>query len=291
MPKKAHGLGRGLDALLPEDESQDLTGVQMIDIGRIDPNLDQPRKAFSQESISLLAQSISVQGILQPILVVKGNKDRFTIVAGERRWRAAREAGLKEVPCLIREMDKTQQMEVALIENLQREDLNPLEVAQGIRQLMDQCDYTQEEVAKRLGKSRPAVANLLRLLTLPSSVCDLIREGVLSAGHARVLAGLDDVERQRQLAEETVSKGYSVRQLEEIAAMTREEKPRKHARSEQETLSSELSQLETRLREAMGVRVTLKGSDTRGRIILQYYTKDELEHVNELLEKLTVQDE
>ena len=224
MPKKAHGLGRGLDALLPEDESQDLTGVQMIDIGRIDPNLDQPRKAFSQESISLLAQSISTQGILQPILVVKGNKDRFTIVAGERRWRAAREAGLTEVPCLIREMDKTQQMEVALIENLQREDLNPLEVAQGIRQLMDQCDFTQEEVAKRLGKSRPAVANLLRLLTLPSSVCDLIREGVLSAGHARVLAGLDDVERQRQLADETVSKGYSVRQLEEIAAMTREEK-------------------------------------------------------------------
>ena len=160
-----------------------------------------------------------------------------------------------------------------------------------IAQLMDQCDFTQEEVAKRLGKSRPAVANLLRLLTLPSSVCDLIREGVLSAGHARVLAGLDDVERQRQLADETVSKGYSVRQLEEIAAMTREEKPRKHARSEQETLSSELSQLETRLREAMGVRVTLKGSDTRGRIILQYYTRDELEHVNELLEKLISQED
>ena len=195
MPKKTHGLGRGQDALLPEEESNDLTGVQMIGIGQIDPNLDQPRKAFSQESISLLAQSISAQGILQPILVVKGSRNRYTIVAGERRWRAAREAGLTEVPCLIREMDKTQQMEVALIENLQREDLNPLEVAQGIRQLMDQCDFTQEEVAKRLGKSRPAVANLLRLLTLPSSVCDLIREGVLSAGHARVLAGLDDVER------------------------------------------------------------------------------------------------
>ena len=156
---------------------------------------------------------------------------------------------------------------------------------------MEQCDFTQEEVAKRLGKSRPAVANLLRLLTLPSSVCDLIREGVLSAGHARVLAGLDDVERQRQLADETVSKGYSVRQLEEIAAMTREEKPRKRSRSETETLSSELSQLETRLREAMGVRVMLKGSDTRGRIILQYYTRDELEHVNELLEKLISQED
>ena len=144
MPKKTHGLGRGLDALLPEEESNDLTGVQMIGIGQIDPNLDQPRKAFSQESISLLAQSISAQGILQPILVVKGSRNRYTIVAGERRWRAAREAGLTEVPCLIREMDKTQQMEVALIENLQREDLNPLEVAQGIRQLMDQCDFTQE---------------------------------------------------------------------------------------------------------------------------------------------------
>ena len=291
MPKKVHGLGRGLDALLPEEESTETAGVQMLDISRIDPNLDQPRKAFSQESISLLAESISQQGILQPILVVKGSRDRYTIVAGERRWRAAREAGLKEVPCLIREMDKTQQMEVALIENLQREDLNPLEVAQGIRQLMDQCDYTQEEVAKRLGKSRPAVANLLRLLTLPSEVCDLIREGVLSAGHARVLAGLDDVERQRQLAHETVSNGYSVRQLEEIAAMSKEEKPRQRLKPAPEQLPSELSQLETRLREAMGVRVTLKGSDTRGKIILQYYTRDELEHVNELLERLHGLDE
>ena len=291
MPKKAHGLGRGLDALLPEDEMIDTSGIQMIGIDRIDPNLDQPRKAFSQESISLLAQSIASQGIIQPILVVAGTRERYTIVAGERRWRAAREAGLTEVPCIVREMDHNQQMEVALIENLQREDLNPMEVAQGIRSLMDECGLTQEEVAKRLGKSRPAVANLLRLLTLPSSITDLIREGVLTAGHARVLVGIPEVERQRQLAEETVSRGYSVRQLEEIAAQEKEEQRDKEKKSKKEKpekkLSSELALLEDRFRETMGVRATLKGSDSKGKIILQYYSRDELEHVNELLEKLS----
>ena len=287
MPRKTHGLGRGLDALLPEEETQQAQGgVTLISIGSIDPNPDQPRKAFSQESIALLAQSITAQGILQPLLVVEGKKGRYTIVAGERRFRAAREAGLSEVPCLVRELTPQQQMEFALIENLQREDLNPMEVAQGIRQLMDTCEMTQEEVAKRLGKSRPAVANLLRLLTLPAAVCDLIREGVLSAGHARVLAGLEDVEMQRRLAEETVTNGYSVRQLEEIAAQHRDKPGKPPKRPAKTELSSELSALENSFRETLGVRATLKGSDSRGRIILQYYTREELEHVNDLLERI-----
>ena len=167
MPKKTHGLARGLDSLLPEVDMMTSGGGQEIAIGDIDPNPDQPRRAFSEESIAQLAQSIREQGLLQPILVVPMNGGRYRIVAGERRWRAARMAGLDRVPCIIREMDVPTQMEIALVENLQREDLNPIEAAQGIQTLMRQCGYTQEAVAARLCKSRPAVAHQLRLLTLP----------------------------------------------------------------------------------------------------------------------------
>ena len=181
MAKKNRGLGRGLDALLPEaDES--LGAGQEIAIGDIDPNPDQPRRVFQEESIAQLAQSIRDQGVLQPLLVTPQSGGRYQIVAGERRWRAARQAGLETVPCIVRDMDVIQQMEIALIENLQREDLNPIDTAMGIRALMQQCGYTQETVANRLSKSRPAVANLLRLLTLPDAVVEQIRTGTLSAG-------------------------------------------------------------------------------------------------------------
>ena len=185
MPKKTHGLARGLDSLLPEVDMMTSGGGQEIAIGDIDPNPDQPRRAFSEESIAQLAQSIREQGLLQPILVVPMNGGRYRIVAGERRWRAARMAGLDRVPCIIREMDVPTQMEIALVENLQREDLNPIEAAQGIQTLMRQCGYTQEAVAARLCKSRPAVANLLRLLTLPEDIITMVRQGTLSAGHGR----------------------------------------------------------------------------------------------------------
>ena len=191
MPKKTRGLARGLDALLPEMDTTAPGAGQEIAIGDIDPNPDQPRHLFSEESIAQLAQSIRDQGVLQPILVTPMKGGRYRIVAGERRWRAAREAGLTAVPCIVREMDVVTQMEIALIENIQREDLNPIETAMGIQSLMKQCGYTQETVAQRLSKSRPAVANLLRLLTLPESVIDMVRRNALSAGHARVLAGLD----------------------------------------------------------------------------------------------------
>ena len=284
MPKKAHGLGRGLDALLPEDESQDLTGVQMIDIGRIDPNLDQPRKAFSQESISLLAQSISTQGILQPILVVKGNKDRFTIVAGERRWRAAREAGLTEVPCLIREMDKTQQMEVALIENLQREDLNPLEVAQGIRQLMDQCDFTQEEVAKRLGKSRPAVANSLRLLSLSTPVMCLVETGELSAGHARALIPIEDADKQLEAAQEVIRRSLSVRSTERLAA--RYVRPPEEPSDPAKPLVDYGAEVSQELEKILGRKVRLVEGRQNGRIELEFYGPEDREILIAQLRKI-----
>ena len=285
MPKKNHGLGRGLDALLP-DPSLNSDGVLTLAIGDIDPNPDQPRRTFSEESIAQLAQSIQDQGILQPLLVTPSGGGRYRLVAGERRWRAARQAGLSEVPCLVRELDTAQQMEIALIENLQREDLNPVETAMGIRALMDQFSYTQEEVSRRLAKSRPAVANLLRILSLPEEVLAMVREGTLSAGHARVLAGLPSAEEQIALARECVRQGYNVRKLEELSAQRREAANRSQAKRHRQVLSPELYQLEDRLREATGLRATVQGNEQRGKIILKYSTAQELEALWEGLEQL-----
>ena len=284
MAKKSHGLGRGLDALLPEADESLSGGVQEIAIGDIDPNPDQPRRVFQEESIAQLAQSIREQGVLQPILVTPEDGGRYRIVAGERRWRASRAAGLDAVPCLVRDLDVIQQMEIALVENLQREDLNPIEAARGIRSLMQQCGYTQEAVANRLSKSRPAVANLLRLLTLPEEVMALVEKGALSAGHARVLAGMEDDAAKLALARETVDRGYSVRQLEALAASrkpeTKRPAPARHA------LPTELRELESRVRETLGVRATLSGTAKKGKIVLQYYSQEELEHLSDLLSRL-----
>ena len=284
MAKKSHGLGRGLDALLPEADESLSGGVQEIAIGDIDPNPDQPRRVFQEESIAQLAQSIREQGVLQPILVTPEDGGRYRIVAGERRWRASRAAGLDAVPCLVRDLDVIQQMEIALVENLQREDLNPIEAARGIRSLMQQCGYTQEAVANRLSKSRPAVANLLRLLTLPEEVMALVEKGALSAGHARVLAGMEDDAAKLALARETVDKGYSVRQLEALAA-SRKVEPKKPAPARR-ALPAELSELESRVRETLGVRATLSGTAKKGKIVLQYYSQEELEHLNDLISRL-----
>ena len=287
MPKKSRGLARGLDALLPELDTTAPGAGQEIAIGDIDPNPDQPRHTFTEESILQLAQSIRDQGVLQPILVTPTSGGRYRIVAGERRWRAAREAGLNAVPCIVREMDVVTQMEIALIENIQREDLNPIETAMGIQSLMKQCGYTQETVAQRLSKSRPAVANLLRLLTLPEDVIDMVRRGTLSAGHARVLAGLDSEDVKRSLAQRTVAEGWSVRQLEAAAALLKQEssklpKPEKNLH----VLPAELTELENLCRETFGMRATLTGSSKKGKIVLQYYSQEELERLNEVLQSL-----
>jgi ParB family chromosome partitioning protein len=279
---KKTGLGRGLDELLPMDDGLFQRAVKEIPIGDIDPNEAQPRRTFSDESLNQLAQSIKEAGVLQPILVVEtGN--RYRIVAGERRWRAARLAGLSTVPCILKDMDRRQQMEAALIENLQREDLNPMEEAAAVRALMQQCGYTQDAAAKRLGKSRPAVANLLRLLSLPQEVTDMVRKEALSAGHARVLAGLDDQDRQVELARQTVLNGLSVRQLEQLAAKQNEPPKIKPV---PKPLPAELTDLEGRMREVLGMRATIAGSVKKGKIILQYYSQDELERLYQALERL-----
>lgn len=281
MAKKIRGLGRGLDALLPESEVPE-AGLQQIAIGDIDPNSDQPRRTFTEETIAQLAQSIRAQGVLQPLLVTPVSGGRYRIVAGERRWRACRQAGIDTVPCIVRDMDVIQQMEIALIENLQREDLNPMDQAMGIRTLMNQCGYTQETVAQRLAKSRPAVANLLRLLTLPEDVQELVRTGKLSAGHARVLAGLEDAAQKKALAKKTVENGWSVRQLEAFVAQQKKDKPARAPKA----LPVELSELEGRIRETVGMRATITGNVKKGKIVLQYYSREELEKLHELLERM-----
>ena len=294
MAKKIQrGLGRGLGALLGEDvvsEAQEeaqlqttqpadpVDAVRMLPIGQIDPNREQPRRSFDEDALKELAASIEAVGVLQPIIVAPSG-DRFTIIAGERRYRASRLAGLDEIPAIVRDWDSQKRLEAALIENLQRDDLNPVEEAMGVRRLMDEAGLTQEKAAERLGKSRPAVANLLRLLTLPDSVRQLLVEGKLSAGHARALVTVDP-RRQVQLANLTVQQGWSVRQLERICAQPVKEegpKPRK-------AKDAQIGELENMARELFGTRVRLDGTTDSGKITLFYYNSDDLQRIWDVLE-------
>lgn len=275
---KKSALGRGLDALLPEI---DISGGQVSDIliTDIDPNPEQPRRAFSEEALKELADSIRELGVLQPILVQQ-KKGRYQIIAGERRFRAARLAGHQRIPCIVRDFSEEEKMEAALIENLQREDLNPMEEAQAVRSLMDKCGYTQEKAAQRLGRSRPAVANLLRLLTLPEDVKGLILAGKLTEGHGRVLAGVEGVARKRELAEKALRQSLSVRQLEQLAA-AKPFKPKPLVRPQ-----PEFRAFEENLLRAFGARTRIQGDLESGKIIISYKNRTELDAIYEAVEKL-----
>lgn len=284
-----HGLGRGLGALLGdiENESELLHSeteqkgdvVQTVPLSSIDPNRDQPRKEFREESLKELADSIRAVGVIQPIVVTKrGN--RYSIIAGERRWRASRMAGLNEVPVIVRDWDEMTRLKAALIENLQRDDLNPVEEALGIRALMDKCELTQEAASGVIGKSRSAIANSLRLLTLPYDVLALLKDGSLSAGHGRALVSVSP-ERQSKLAILTVQQGWSVRQLERICAQP-EKKPVETPAPARRP--AELGQLEKMAREVFGTRVKLDGDENKGKITLSYMSAEYLERIWDVLE-------
>lgn len=289
MAKKM-GLGRGLSAILPDVEEvvesvehphEEAAGDAVLEIGlgEIDPNRDQPRKRFDDEALSQLADSIRHSGVLSPILVARSGK-RYTIIAGERRWRAARLAGLETIPAIVRDWDEIKRHEAALIENIQREDLNPIEEAQGVYALMNECALTQEAVAERLGRSRPAVANLLRLLNLPRAMQQAVIDGVISAGHARVLAGVTDASVQAALFAKTVQFGWSVRQLESMAKHAGEEKPEKPKL----VLPVEYEELRDRLRTATGLKVSMQGSENKGKIVMEYASQEELQRLWDMLE-------
>ena len=274
-------LGRGLDILLPQTGAGDDSLVMELPISQIDPNQSQPRKAFDGEKLNELAESIRQKGLLQPILVAKEGQ-RYRIIAGERRYRASRLAGLSTVPCLVRDFDEAQRLEAALIENIQREDLNPIEEAQAIQSLISHFGYTQEEAAHKLQKSRPAVSNQLRLLSLPEAVQKMILSGDLSAGHARVLAGVSPASRQAELAHLCVLHSYSVRKLEQLA-----KQPLRASRTARPAaLTGELVGFKESLRETVGVKTDILGNKNKGKIVFTYSSSDELEHLYEVFSKI-----
>lgn len=288
MSKKGlgRGLGRGLGALIPEVEASDRSGdgVTELALSAIQPNPEQPRKEFDAVRLEELAASIKEHGVVQPI-VVRPRGEGYEIVAGERRWRAAALAGLEKVPALVREFSEAEAMEIALIENLQREDLNALEEAEAYRTVMETFQLTQEAVAQRLGRSRSQVANTLRLLQLQPEVREEVRAGRLSMGHAKVLLGVEEAERQVLLARRVIDEGLSVRQLEELAkpveAVQRLEKARRTR------LDPNLVAVESRLREHFGTPVKLQVNGDRGRIEITFYGEDGL---NRILESLRLEE-
>ena len=277
MAVKNKGLGRGLDALLDEIEEpqEQKQGKLEVDLYDIDTNPNQPRKTFDPEKLSELAASVKRHGVVQPILVKK-NGARYTIVAGERRYRAARQAGLMKVPVVVTDIDESAVMEISLIENIQRENLNPIEEAAAIKLLMEQHDLTQEEVSERVGKSRPAIANALRLLTLAKSVQKMVKDGKLSAGHGKMLAGVGDPRIQMELAEKCVEGDWSVRRLEDELRFAEMPKRKKKEKPEP---TPEFRNAMHRMRAELGTKVSVQGSEDKGKLIIHYYSREDLDRI------------
>lgn len=285
---KKGGLGKGLDALFMDNETVDSGGVVTLRLSQIEPNRDQPRKIFSEEALNELADSIREHGVLQPLLVRPLPGDSYQLVAGERRWRASRMAGLQEVPVVIREMDEEQAMEIALIENLQREDLNAIEEATGYKQLMERYSMTQEQVAKRVGKSRPAIANALRLLNLPQKVMDMVGEGKVSPGHARALLAFDDQDRIVEIAQKVKTGKYSVRDIERMAK-NQDEKKEKAAKAPEEPAwggkSAFLTEMEIAMSMEMGRKVRIIPNGEGGTLQIQFWDEEDLKSLAEKFAK------
>lgn len=285
---KKGGLGKGLDALFMDNETVDSGGVVTLRLSEIEPNRDQPRKIFSEEALNELADSIREHGVLQPLLVRPLPGGSYQLVAGERRWRASRMAGLQEVPVVIREMDEEQAMEIALIENLQREDLNAIEEATGYKQLMERYGMTQEQVAKRVGKSRPAIANALRLLNLPQKVMDMVGEGEVSPGHARALLAFDDQDRIVEIAQKVKTGKYSVRDIERMAK-NQDEKKEKAAKASEEPAwggkSAFLTEMEIAMSMEMGRKVRIIPNGEGGTLQIQFWDEEDLKSLAEKFAK------
>ncbi|MCL2370679.1 MAG: ParB/RepB/Spo0J family partition protein [Firmicutes bacterium] len=293
------GLGRGLGVLLGQNEeeyeramerssgsspvSEKAGGEQPteVSISKIDPNINQPRKKFDETALMELANSIRIHGVISPIIVVRTG-DRYMIIAGERRYRACKKIGLATVPVLIREYTPKQVKEISLIDNLQREDLNPIETASAIKQLMDEYSYTQEQVAEQVGKSRPYIANTLRLLLLSHAVIDYVATGRLSAGHARCLVVVEDKEAQINLAKTALDDKVSVRDFEKTVKQYLN--PDKAKAKPQQSI--ELKELIANMQRAFKTKVSALGSDQKGRIFIDYYTRDDLDRLAEIVNQI-----
>lgn len=281
---KKGGLGKGLDALFFDNSTEEKGSSVKVNINDIEPNRDQPRKTFEEGALRELSDSIAMHGVLQPLLVRPLSDGGYQLIAGERRWRASRMAGLSEVPVFIKEMSDKQAMEFALIENLQREDLNPIEEAEGFKLLMDTYSLTQNEAAERVGKSRPAVANALRLLALPASVLELVRKGDLSSGHARTLLPLNDEKTILKLAEEIIRKEISVRETERIVKSILKPKADKDNKGKKVKRDPYYDECELAIREELGRKAQIHLSKgNKGTIEIEFFSKTDLQSILEAL--------
>lgn len=276
MAKKQSGLGKGLSALMRENAVESSTDVNKLSINEIIPNKDQPRKTFDEGALQELADSIIQHGVLQPLLVRPLPTGGYQLVAGERRYRASRIAGLKEVPVVIRELSDVETMEIAIIENLQREDLNPIEESEGLQALIDRCGFTQEDVAVSVGKSRSAIANSLRLLKLPQEVRDMTREGKLSAGHARALLAFDNEAMIYEVADNIIKNNLTVRNVERLAKMAEKTSTTTRTSRRRDSIYDEV---ELSLSEVLGRKVKVYNSRNKGTLEIEFYSVDDLKEI------------
>ena len=285
MSAKKSALGKGLGALIPEtndiktNETEKKNSIEEIDVSRIIPNEDQPRKNFDEEKLSSLAESIKENGIIQPIVVIKEN-EFYKIVAGERRWRAAKLAGIKKVPIIEKNLNDKEIMELSLIENLQREDLNPIEEAEAYKKLMEEFNLTQEAISTKVGKSRPVIANSLRLLNLSEKIKQYLIEGTNSEGHGRILLSVDDKELQYEVAKKIIDEGLNVRQTEKIIKEI--EKNRKNNKKPAQK-DIYIKDMENRLKNALGTKVIISKGKKKGKIEIEYYSQEDLERLIEMI--------
>jgi ParB family chromosome partitioning protein len=277
------GLGRGLEALISIGEESE-NDVKNIKINEIEPNKSQPRKIFNDDKLNELAKSIEKHGIVQPIIVQK-EKNSYRIIAGERRWRAAKIAGIKTVPAIIKDFNEHEIIEVALIENLQREDLNPIEEAKAYEKLIREFKKTQEEISEIIGKSRSTIANSIRLLGLTEEVRDKLLNGQLTSGHGRALLGIDDKDLQIKIAEEIIEEKYSVRETEKIIKTLNDSSRKKRSKKETDK-DPEIINLEESLQRILGTKVRLNHSEKNGKIVIEYYSKEELERIIEMIKRV-----
>lgn len=277
---KKFGLGKGLGALIPEDDNNSETGSLLIPINKIKSNSDQPRKDFDNEKIVELAESIKHHGIIQPLILQKDGSN-YMIVAGERRWRAAKIAGIKEVPAIIMDLTQKEILEISLIENIQREDLNPIEEAIAYKKLLSDFDITQDELSKRMGKSRTAITNVMRLINLDSRVQEYLIEGVLSEGHGRTLLGVKDNELQYELAQKVIDDGISVRELERLIKKLSNKKEKVNKKEEE--LNPYYRDVLDRLQNHFGTKVSISNKKNKGKIEIEYYSEEDLQRIIDII--------
>lgn len=282
MAKKQSGLGKGLGALMLENNTDSMVSTDTLAVNDIIPNKEQPRKTFDEAALQELADSIKQHGVLQPLLVRPLTTGGYQLVAGERRWRASRLAELKEVPVIIKELSDTEAMEIAIIENLQREDLNPIEEAEGLQALIDKCGFTQEEVATSVGKSRPAITNALRLLRLPEEVRRMTKDGDISAGHARALLAFDNEPMMLECAKQIVDKKLTVRDVEKMA---KRPKTSKIKASSGKARDSFYDEVELALSDALGTKVKVYNGRNKGTLEIEFYTLDDLKNIANAIAK------